>query len=95
MNVNEFQKKIIVHTDSWDTKRKVIPNEQMIFNHIMEEIGELAYAYGNRDQRKEKFKEEDITDAIGDILIQTIRLAGFKKLDIEKVVLDIINRDKT
>lgn len=42
MKVKDFQSKITKFISAWDNKRNVHPNEQFIFSHIVEEVGELA-----------------------------------------------------
>lgn len=94
MEVKDFQKKIIEFISAWDKKRKNKPNEQLTFNHLVEEVGELARQYVNRESRKNEFNKKELDDAIGDIFMQLVKLAHLRGLDIEKVVLKIINKEQ-
>lgn len=94
MTVKEFQKRVTEFFLRWDKKRNVVSTEQMAFNHLVEEVGELAMQFVNKEQRPWDYKEEEIEDAIGDILIQTIRLTYLKGLDIEDIILKIMKNEE-
>ncbi len=94
MEVKDFQNKIIELVSKWDKKRKVIPNEQGTFTHLIEEIGELARQYVNLEQRKEKYDEKELENAIGDALIQLVHLAHLRGLNIEEVIMKVIEEDE-
>ena len=94
MQVKELQAKIAGLMDAWDKKRNTSPNEQLTFNHLVEEIGELAGEYVNKEHRKDKFSKQELENAIGDAFIQIVRLAHLRGLDIEEVVTKIIDNDK-
>jgi NTP pyrophosphatase (non-canonical NTP hydrolase) len=94
MEVKDFQNKIIEFLSKWDAKRKTTSNEQQTFNHLVEEIGELARQYVNQESRKDEYNEKEIEDAIGDIFMQCIKLAHLRGLDIEETVLKVIEREQ-
>jgi len=94
MEVKEFQRKIVEFTAAWDRKRNVSPNEQLTFTHIVEEIGELAREYVNKESRKDRFSEKEIENAIGDAFMQIVKLAHLRGLDVEEVVLKIIEEEQ-
>ncbi len=94
MNVKEFQNQILEFLSKWDKKRNDIPTRQKTFDHLIEEIGELARQYVNEETRKERYNEKEIENAIGDIFIQLVRLANLHGLDIEQTVLKIIEEEK-
>ena len=94
MEVKDFQNKIIEFIAAWDKKRNSEPNEPLVFAHIVEEVGELARQYVNKESRRNKFDEKEIENSIGDILMQTIKLAHLKGLDVEEVVLKIIKEEE-
>jgi NTP pyrophosphatase (non-canonical NTP hydrolase) len=94
MTVKEFQKDIIKFLAKWDKKRKNKPTAQKTFVHLVEEIGELARQYVNKDTGRRAYDEKEVEDAIGDILIQLVMLAELHGLDIEKTVLKIMEREK-
>jgi len=90
MEVKEFQDKIIEYASKWAKKRKISPDEQESFTHLIEEVGELARQYVNLRWRKEQYDEKDIEDAIADIAIELVMLAHLRGLNIEEVVLESI-----
>lgn len=94
MGIKDFQNKITEFVLAWDKKRNTQPNEQLTFNHIVEEIGELAKEYVNQESRKNKFKKEELDNAIDDSLMQLVTLASLRGLDIENLVLEIINKEQ-
>jgi len=94
MEVKIFQNKIVEFVTAWDRKRNTNPSEQLTFNHLVEEIGELAREYVNQQSRRDKFSDEELNNAIGDAFMQLIKLAHLRGLDIEKVVLKIIEEEQ-
>ncbi|OHA00127.1 MAG: hypothetical protein A3C07_00185 [Candidatus Sungbacteria bacterium RIFCSPHIGHO2_02_FULL_47_11] len=93
MEVKDFQEKIVECVKAWEKKRKVTPDEKAIFIHLVEEVGELAQQYVNREERKDKYNEKELENAIGDILMQLVRLAYSRGLDIENLVSEIIEEE--
>lgn len=93
MEVKDFQNKILDLEEKWNKKRGYIPTEQTLFNHLVEEVGELAMQYVNKNQRPERYSEEEFENALGDILMIVIELAHVKGLDIEDLVLKIIKTE--
>lgn len=94
MQVKDFQKKIVEFAKKWVKKQNYKPTEENTFIHLVEEVGELARQYVNKEKRKTKYSEEEIENAIGDILLQVIWLANLKNLDIEEVVLKILKEEE-
>ncbi len=94
MEVKNFQNKITEFVFAWDNKRNVTPNEQLTFSHVVEEVGELAREYVNKELRKERFSEEELNNAIGDAVMQLIELASLRNLDVENLILKIINEEQ-
>ena len=94
MEVKDFQKKIVDFVAAWDKKRNTTPNEQSTFNHIVEEIGELAREYVNQDSRKDKFNKNELDNAIGDTLMQLVKLAHLRGINIEDLILNIIEEEQ-
>ncbi len=94
MEVKEFQNKILEFLSEWDKKRGDAPAKQKTFNQLIEEIGELARQYVNKETRKEGYDEKEIENAIGDIFMQLTRLAHLHGLNIEQTVLKIIKEEQ-
>ncbi|MDD5567029.1 MAG: MazG-like family protein [Patescibacteria group bacterium] len=94
MEVKDFQNKIVEFVSAWDKKRNSNPNEQLTFNHIVEEIGELAREYVNQESRKDRFSKDELEDAIGDTLMQLVKLASLRNIDIEDLINMIIKKEQ-
>jgi NTP pyrophosphatase (non-canonical NTP hydrolase) len=94
MDVKKLQRKIIKSMTEWDKlkRKKYVP--ETAFYHLVEEVGELSKELVNERRRPEKYSKEKLIDAIGDILIYTVLLASLYKVDIEKLILNIIKQDK-
>lgn len=90
MEVKELQQKILELEAKWNKKRNYIPTEQTLFNHLVEEVGELAQQYVNQDQRKDKYSKEELENALGDIMIIVVELAALRGLDVEEILTKII-----
>lgn len=94
MEVNKFQKEIIEFMALWEKKLGVPYSEQKTFNHLVEEVGELAREFVNRDLRPDKFSDKELDNAIGDTLIHLVVLAELRGIKIEKLILEIMEEDK-
>lgn len=94
MEVKELQIKIKKLMADWDKVKKKKYTSELAFEHLVEEVGELARELINKKRRHFRYSEKKLIDAIGDILIYTILLASLKKVDIERLILDIIKQDR-
>ena len=93
MEVDKFQNEIAKFAKLWEKQRGIIHTEQGTFNHLVEEVGELAREFVNRDIRKDKFSDKEYDNSIGDILVMIVVLAELRGIKIEKLILDIIKED--
>jgi|SRR3989344_5671946 len=94
MKVDEFQKEIVRFMELWAKTKGIRFSEQSTFNHLIEEVGELAREFVNREIRKDKFCDEKFDNAIGDILVHLVVLAELRNIKIEQLIMDIIEKDK-
>lgn len=94
MEVKIFQAKIKNLMKEWDRLKGKNYTPEIAFYHLVEEVGELAKELVFKNRSPEKYNKENLIDAIGDILIYTILLACLYKIDIEKLILEIIKQDK-
>ena len=94
MEVDDFQKEIVKFMELWAKKRGARPSEQSAFNHLIEEVGELAREFVNRDKRKNKFSDAELDNAIGDIFVHLVILAELRNIKVEQLIMDIIKKDK-
>jgi NTP pyrophosphatase (non-canonical NTP hydrolase) len=97
MEVKELQKKIEKFWEEVDRlirlkKKKRTP--EMVFIHLVEEVGELAREFVNKKERRGEYSEEKLFDAIADILIMAFFLASLYKLDVEKLLLKTLKESK-
>lgn len=95
MQTSKLQKKIIEFIQRWDKVRNSKASKDETFFHIVEEVGELAQQYVNRESRKEKFSEDEVKNAIGDTLIQLVKLADLHGWDIEELVTEIMREEES
>lgn len=93
MEVREFQNRIIDFCKAWENYRGIKHTEQNTFNHLIEEIGELARQFVNRDKGRKEFDGEEFDNAIGDILIHLVCLADLRGISIEGLIKNIIDED--
>ena len=94
MEVKEFQKKIANFVAAWDSKRRSSPDEKMVFIHLVEEVGELASQYVSKESRKDQYSKEQLDDGIADALMQLVKLADQRGIDIEDLVLKTMEREE-
>lgn len=94
MEVLNLQKEILKFMSAWDKKRKVRANENDTFIHLVEEVGEIARQYVNRSSRKNKFSNNLLNNAILDALMQLIKLASLRMMNIEKSIIKVIKDEQ-
>jgi|SRR3990167_10069929 len=91
MTIKELQEQINEMMTEYD---KVIldkpQTKEMLFIHLVEEVGELARQYVNQEHRKSEYDQAEVADGIGDILINTIQLANVLNIDVEPLLKEII-----
>ena len=93
MEVKDFQRKIADFVAAWDRKRESSPDEKMVFIHLVEEIGELASQYVSKESRKDQYSKEELDDGIADALMQLVKLADQRGIDIEDLALKTMERE--
>jgi NTP pyrophosphatase (non-canonical NTP hydrolase) len=93
MEVNQFQDKIVKFCKEWEKYREFKHTEQNTFNHLVEEMGELASQFVNRDKGRKEFDGNEFDNAIGDILIHLVCLANLRGLSVEQLIDQIIKED--
>jgi len=94
MEVKKLQRKIEKFWEEVDRLKKKKYTPEMAFIHLVEEVGELAREFVNKERRPEKYSKENLIDAIGDILIFAFLLASLYKLDVEKLLLKVLKESK-
>jgi len=94
METLELQKQANEIVDSIDKKLNVTHDETMILNHLMEEFGELARQHNDKNIRKIEQDQTNIEAEIADILIQLMKFATIRDINIEKAVINKIQKLK-
>jgi len=94
MEVKKLQRKIEEFWKEVDRLKRKKQNPEIVFIHLVEEVGELAREFVNKERRPEKYSEEKLFDAIADILIMTFFLASLYKLDVEKLLVKTLRESK-
>jgi NTP pyrophosphatase (non-canonical NTP hydrolase) len=94
MEVKKLQRKIEKFWEEVDRLKEKKYTPEMAFIHLVEEVGELAREFVNKERRHEKYSKENLIDAIADIFIVAFILASLYKLDVEKLLLKTLNESK-
>jgi NTP pyrophosphatase (non-canonical NTP hydrolase) len=90
MQTNELQAKMENYIDRWHRKRGVGSNEKESFIHLVEEVGELAAQYVNKEKRPEKYDPKEVENALGDIMFHIVEIARINNLQIESIITKIM-----
>ncbi len=93
MEVDELQAEVAAFNAAWHRKRGFEPTEQTCFNHLVEEVGELAHQFVNRDTGRAAVDDAKIDNAVADILIHLLNLAELRGLDIEQLLVETMDAD--
>ena len=83
----KLQKKIEEFWEEVNRLKKKKRTPEIVFIHLVEEVGESAREFVNKKERPEKHSEEKLFDAIADILIMAFFLASLYKLDVEELLV--------
>ena len=94
METKELQKIIKDHVAQMDEKYKSKHDSEATFNHIIEEIGEVANQINKPKIRNEKIIKEELADEIADVFILLTHLASINDIDIEKCIINKIKKLK-
>jgi NTP pyrophosphatase (non-canonical NTP hydrolase) len=94
MEVKELQKKIEEFWEEVNKLKKKKRTTEMVFIHLVEEVGELAREFVNKKERPGKYSEEKLFDAIADILIMAFFLASLYKLNVEELLVKTLKEGK-
>ncbi len=87
METQELQKQILNLIYKMDKKYNCTHDSESTFNHIIEEIGELAKEINKPKIRNEQIIKQELSNEIADVLILLIHLASINKINIEESIL--------
>ncbi len=94
MEVRGLQKKITQSMQKWDRLRRKRYSKNAAFAHLVEEVGELAEEFVNKERNPKEYRREKLIDALGDIMIYVVLLASIYKVDIEDLLVSILKNDE-
>ena len=94
METIELQKRIMDLIYKMDEKYNCTHDSESTFNHIIEEIGELAKELNKPKIRNEQIIKQELSNEIADVIILLIHLATINDINIEESVLYKMNELK-
>ncbi len=97
MNIKKAQKLVREHLEKIGyTKSETTPTHA--FLHLVEEVGEVSRTLLYKETKRGKFtnatKPGDIEDEVADIFWQTLKLASYLDIDLEKVFIDKLKKNR-
>ena len=95
MKVKKLQKEIEKFWEKVNRLKGKKYTPETAFIHLVEEVGELAKEFVNKERRQEKYSKEKLIDAIGDIFFNTFLLASLYNLDVEKLLQKILKEGES
>jgi NTP pyrophosphatase (non-canonical NTP hydrolase) len=94
METRELQRQITDLVYKMDEKYKCVHNTESTFNHIIEEIGELAKEVNKPKIRNQQIIKQEISNEIADVMILLIHLASINQIDMENCIVHKIQELK-
>lgn len=86
-----MQNGIVRFVSRWNKTRNFTATKEEALFHLVEEVGELAAQFVNRDSGRNAYDEHEVKDAIGDSMMHLVMLANLYGFDLEELVMQIIN----
>jgi NTP pyrophosphatase (non-canonical NTP hydrolase) len=87
MEIRELQDIIKEYVSQMDEKYKCTHDSEATFNHIIEEIGELAREINKPKIRNQQIIKQEISNEIADVFILLIHLCSVHDIDVEECIL--------
>ena len=94
MEVKELQNKADEIIKIMDRTLGINHDADKTIIHILEELGEIARQINNKNIRGIGQDKENLEEEIADVLILTLRLASIYEIDVEKAILNKIEKLK-
>ena len=96
MNIRKAQDLVYEHLVKIGyTKSETTPVHA--FLHLIEEIGEVSRALLHKETKRSKFISTDpgeIEDEVADIFWQTLKLASYLKIDLERAFINKLEKNR-
>ena len=71
--------------EKWNIKNNAIHNKEIVFPHLVEEIGELAKEIGKEKSNwRGEFDKDKLSEELIDVLLQIMNLATDYNINIEE-----------
>ncbi len=95
MNIKEMQKEAYSIIEKWNIKNKKEHKKEIVFPHLIEEVGEFAREYNHFvSEWRQKADKERLSEELIDILIQIFNFSEDYDIDLEKTFKIKINKLK-
>jgi len=94
MNIKELQDKSNEIIEIIDKKLNVNHDQDKTIIHLLEELGEIARQINNKNIRNKEQDKKNLEEEIADVLMLTIRLASIYEIDVEKAVINKMEKLK-
>ncbi len=82
MDLKTFQKEVEELFNKISNKRNRKHEEEEVFIHLIEEIGEIARQLTNKKIRKEKFNHKNLEEEISDAIVFLTYLASLYEINL-------------
>jgi len=94
MEVKELQEIIKEHVSQMDERYRCVHNSESTFNHIIEEIGEVANQINKPKIRNEQIIKQELSDEIADVFILLTHLCSLYNIETEECILNKLRKLK-
>jgi NTP pyrophosphatase (non-canonical NTP hydrolase) len=95
MDLSKLQKEVSEFYEKYDITVSGKPESKDVsFIHLVEEVGELARQYINKETRPEQYKEAEVEDAFADIMINTLYLSSLFNVNVDQAIRKVLERDR-
>lgn len=88
-----MQKEVNKVMKLWKIKKGESHTKELVYIHLVEEVGEVARQLVNQGVRKEQYDPEKFEHDIGDVIVFCTYLASLYGLDVEEIVKKVIKED--
>lgn len=94
METLELQKKANEIVDMIDKKLNINHDENVILIHLVEEFGELARQYNNKNVRVLPEDKSNLEEEMADVMILLMKFGTIKDINVENAIINKINKLK-
>ena len=94
METKDIQNKANEIIELVDKKLNVNHDADKTVLHLIEELGEIARQINNKNIRNKEQDNDNLSEEIADVLMLTMRLANIYNIDIERGIIEKIEKLK-